>query len=265
MCRGLAPGRSPRMIFELRILLRTLILPPACLLILGFAGLLLARRHRRLGAGLAAISLAALWLLSTPVIADGLERAADHYPALDLARPVNARAIVILGGGGYRKYAPEYGGPAPAYAMYDRLAYGAFVARRTGLPILVTGKGMEAVTMQVSLARDFRVQTKWLDEAAKDTYGNAHDAAHILRSAGITRVVLVTSDTHLWRAAQEFEAAGLHIVPAPADVWAPREIGAMRYVPTATGLLRSYTALYELVGEGVRDLLVATHLRSTVR
>lgn len=253
------------MIFELRILLRTLILPPACLLILGFIGLLLARRRRRLGAGLAALSLAGLWLLSTPVIADALERAADHYPALDLSRPVNARAIVILGGGGYRKYAPEYGGPAPEYAMYDRLAYGAYVARRTGLPILVTGKGMEAVTMQVSLARDFRVQTKWVDEAAKDTYDNAHDAARILQAVGIRRVVLVTSDTHLRRAAQEFEAAGLRIVPAPAEVWAPREVGTMRYVPTATGLLRSYTGVYELVAEGVRGLLVAAHLRSTVR
>lgn len=253
------------MMFELRILLRTLVLPPACLLILGFVGLWLVRRHRRLGVGLAGLSLAALWLLSTPVIADALERAADHYPALDLSRPVNARAIVILGGGGYRKYAPEYGGPAPEYAMYDRLAYGAFVARRTGLPILVTGDGMEAVTMQVSLARDFRVSTKWVDEAAKDTYDNAHDAARILRAAGIHRIVLVTSDTHLRRAAQEFEAVGLRVVPAPAEVWAPREIGSMRYVPTATGLLRSYTAVYELVAEIARDVLVATHLRSTIR
>jgi hypothetical protein len=60
-------------------------------------------------------------------------------------------------------------------------------------------------------------------------------------------------------------AAGLSIVPAPAEVWAPREIGTMRYVPTASGLLRSYTAVYALAGEGVRDLLVAAHLRSTVR
>lgn len=253
------------MMFELRILLRTLVLPPACLLILGFVGLWLARRHRRIGAGLVGFSLAALWLLSTPVIADALERAADHYPALDLSRPVNARAIVILGGGGYRKYAPEYGGPAPEYSMYDRLAYGAFVARHTGLPILVTGDGMEAVAMQVSLARDFRVATKWVDEAAKDTYDNAHDAARILQPAGIHRIVLVTSDTHLRRAAQEFEAVGLRVVPAPAEVWAPREIGTMRYVPTATGLLRSYTAVYELVAEVAREVLVVTHLRSIVR
>jgi uncharacterized SAM-binding protein YcdF (DUF218 family) len=265
MGRDPAPARSSCMIFELRILLRTLILPPACLLILGFIGLLLTWRYRRLGMGIAALALASLWVLSTPLIADELERMTEHYSALDLTHPIAAQAIVILGGGGYRTYAPEYGGPAPDYAMYDRLAYGAYVARHTGLPVLVSGNGAEAVTMRVSLARDFGVQTKWVDEAAEDTYDNAHDSARLLRAAGITHVVLVTSDTHLWRASHEFEAAGLSIVPAPADVWAPQEIGIMRFVPTASGLLRSYHAVYELVGEGIRDLLVTIQLRRAVR
>lgn len=253
------------MIYLLRIIFRTLILPPACLLILGFLGLLLARRYRSLGTTLAALSLAGLWALSTPVIAEGLQRMTEHYPALDLSHPVAAQAIVILGGGGYRSFAPEYGGPAPDYVMYDRLAYGAYVARHTGLPVLVTGNGMEAVTMKVSLTRDFGVQAKWVDEAAEDTYDNAHDCASIFRSAGITHVVLVTSDTHIWRAAHEFEAAGLGVVPAPADVWAPRDASALGYVPTASALVQSYEAVYELVGEEIRDLLVTTHLRNKVR
>lgn len=253
------------MIYQLRILLRTLILPPACLLILGVVGLLLAWRYRRLGSALVAAALAALWLLATPVVADGLERMADHYPALDLSHPVAAQAIVILGGGGYRAYAPEYGGPVPEYELYDRLAYGAYVARHTRLPILVTGDGEEAVTMEVSLSRDFGVQAKWVDEAAEDTYDNAHDCARILRAAGITGIVLVTTDTHLWRAAHEFEATGLRVVPAPANVGVPQRLDIMSFVPTAIDLLRSYDAVYELVGEGIRDLLVATHLRRAIR
>lgn len=252
------------MIFELRTLLRTLILPPACLLILGFAGLLLLRRYRRVGVAVAAVSLTCLWLLATPVIAEGLERMAEHYPALDLSRPVGGQAIVILGGGGYRRYAPEYRGAAPDYAMYDRLAYGAYVARRTGLPVLVTGNGPEAVAMHVSLSRDFGVQAKWEDDAAEDTYDNAHDSARILRAAGINCVVLVTSATHLWRAAQEFEAAGLSVIPAPTDMSAA-EIGSIRFVPTASGLMRSYNAVYELLGEGIREMLVVTHLRRAIR
>ncbi|HEY6515361.1 MAG TPA: YdcF family protein [Steroidobacteraceae bacterium] len=254
------------MIHQLRVLLRTLILPPACLLILGAVGLLLAWRYRRLGSALVAASLAAFWLLATPLIANGLERMADRYPALNLSQPLAAQAIVILGGGGYRAYAPEYGGgPAPAYELYDRLAYGAYVARHTRLPILVTGDGKEAVTMEVSLSRDFGVQTKWVDEAAEDTYDNAHDCARILRVAGVTGVVLVTSDTHLWRAAHEFEATGLRVVPAPADVWVPQQVDIMSFVPTAIDLQRSYDAVYELAGNGIRDLLVATHLRRTIR
>ncbi|HXS21260.1 MAG TPA: YdcF family protein [Steroidobacteraceae bacterium] len=253
------------MIFELRIVLRNLILPPSCLFVLGFAGLLLVRRYRGLGTTLAAMSLAGLWLLSTPVVAGGLQRMTEHYPALDLSRRVSAQAIVILGGGGYRAYAPEYGGPAPEYALYDRLAYGAYVARHTGLPVLVTGNGMEAVTMKASLSRDFGVQTKWLDESAQDTYDNAHDSARILHAAGIQDVVLVTSDTHLWRAAHEFEAAGLGVVPAPADVWAPQDGGRLPYLPRPSALLQSCEAVYALVAEGVRDLLLTLHLRHVVR
>jgi uncharacterized SAM-binding protein YcdF (DUF218 family) len=253
------------MIFELRILRRTLVLPPACLLLLGFVGLLLGRRYRRLGVTVTALSLAALWLLATPVIADGLDEMVHHYPALDLSHPVDAQAIVILGGGGYTKWAPEYRGPAPDYAMYERLAYGAYVARHTALPVLVTGNGKEAVTMQVSLDRDFGVRAKWVDDRAEDTYDNARDCARIFGGAGISHVVLVTSDTHLWRAAHEFQSAGLSVVPAPAGIPAPIEIGTMRFVPTATGLLRSYYAVYELLGEGIRDVLVTTHLRRTVR
>ena len=104
-----------------------------------------------------------------------------------------------------------------------------------------------------------------MDDVAEDTYDNASDSARILRAVGIEHIVLVTSDTHLRRAAQEFEGAGLSVVPAPSDIWAPREIGIMRYLPTATGLLRSYEAVYELAGKGIRDLLVATHLRQTIR
>jgi hypothetical protein len=82
------------MLFQPRVLIRTLILPPACLLLPGFAGPWLARRLRRPGMSLIAACLAALWLPSTPWVADGLTRMADRYPALDLSHPSHARAIV---------------------------------------------------------------------------------------------------------------------------------------------------------------------------
>jgi hypothetical protein len=60
----------------------------------------------------------------------------------------------------------------------------------------------------------------------------------------------------------EFTAAGLEVVPAPMGMSAPREPELFRYLPEAEALRRSCIALNELMGEPVRWLLAATHLRS---
>jgi uncharacterized SAM-binding protein YcdF (DUF218 family) len=246
----------------LKALARSLILPPAGPLIIAIAGLLLSTRRRKVGGALLVAGLGSLWLCATPVVADALSRLAERYPALDLSRPTNAQAIVILGGGDLRLAAPEYaGGPAAELDLLDRLSYGAFVARRTSLPVLVSGTDPEANAMRVSLARDFGVSTRWFENQSRDTYENAHFSALLLRADGVRRIVLVTTSTHLWRAAHEFSSAGLEVVPAPAGVWAPRETGVSRFVPSPAGLLRSHAALYELIGEPMRRLLAALHLR----
>ena len=145
--------------------------------------------------------------------------------------------------------------------LLERLAYGAYVARKSGLPILVTGNGIEATAMRVTLVRNFAIEPRWVDDRAYDTFDNASNSAQLLRADGVQRIVLVTSADHLWRAAQEFTAAGLQVTPAPAGVWAPRETGVLRYLPDAQALVHSYTATYELVGEPVRKLLWLSHLR----
>jgi uncharacterized SAM-binding protein YcdF (DUF218 family) len=112
-----------------KTLLRNLILPPAGPLLLAIIGALLLRRSPRLARVLLAAGLGSLWLLSLPIVSDALTRISTHYPALDLSQPTQAQAIVILGGGGQRAYAPEYGGPAAEPLLLERLAYGAYIAR----------------------------------------------------------------------------------------------------------------------------------------
>ncbi len=75
----------------------------------------------------------------------------------------DAQAIVILGGGGQRALAPEYGGPSAGPELMDKLAYGAYLSRRTGLPILVTGFGIEAEAMRATLRENFDIQPRWVD------------------------------------------------------------------------------------------------------
>jgi uncharacterized SAM-binding protein YcdF (DUF218 family) len=253
------------MLITLKTLLHTLLLPPGGPLLLATLGAwLIARVHagartRRVGWVLLVGGLASLWLLSVPVVADALTRVAERCPALDLTRPVQAQAIVILGGEDARADAPEYGfQPAVTLDLLGRVNYGAFIARRTGLPVLVTGTPIEAEAMRVSLARDFQIDARWVENRSRDTFQNAAFSAKLLKPEGITHIVLVTDAMHEWRARQEFASAGFDVVPAPVGVFVPRR---ERFVPGLSALRRSTAALYELLGDAVRVTLAALHLR----
>jgi uncharacterized SAM-binding protein YcdF (DUF218 family) len=253
------------MLITLKMLLRTLVLPPAGLLLLAALGVLLllarAPRARRAGWCLVAVSLVALWLLATPVAADYLERTAERCSALDLRQPVQADAIVILGGGRHRLAAPEYGGPAAGTGLLERVSYGAYLARYMHLPVVVSGNDGEVLAMQATLLRDYGIAVSWADAQSRDTFQNAQFSAQLLAAKKLRRILLVTSAAHEWRAVAEFRSAGLEVVPAPAGAWEPPDDRRWNYVADVGSLQRSAEALYELLGETVRQVLAATHLR----
>ncbi len=249
------------MFILLKSLARNAILPPAGPLILAVVGLLYRRRRPRLSIGLLVIGLGSLWLLATPLVSDALQRLAERYPPLDPSQPVNAQAIVILGGGSVR-IAPEYGGPAAAHDTLERINYGAFLAHRTSLPILVSGSPQEADAMRTTLSRDFGINARWVENQSGDTFENARFSAPLLRADGIRRIVLVTSSAHEWRAAHEFMGTGLEVVPAPVGYLQSSDIQALKFIPNAGAMMHSYASAYELIGEPVRQLLQALHLRN---
>jgi uncharacterized SAM-binding protein YcdF (DUF218 family) len=255
------------MFVTLKSLLRTLILPPSGPLLVAFVGIWLARagklqRARRAGWTLLVAALGSLWLLSTPLVASVLSKAAQRTPTFDPARPTRAQAIVILASGNAREAAPEYGGEAAAGGgLLERVAYGAFLVRHTSLPVLVTGTAIEAQAMRVTLARDFGVQVRWVENQSRDTFDNAQLSAQILRAAGIARVLLVTDAAHEWRASAEFESAGLAVVPAPVRVWTQPRYSLLSFVPNSIALLQSTEAVYELIGDVARRAMAALHVR----
>lgn len=255
------------MFVTLKMLLRTLILPPAGPLLLAFAGAWLlnrcaAGRVRRVGVILLVTGLASLWLLSIPVLADRLACLAEREPVLDVTRLPEAQAIVILGGGSERHSAPEYAHlPAAGAGLLERLAYGAYLARRTGLPVLVSGTFSQGQAMRTSLERDFGVPVRWVDGDSRDTFENAQFSSRILRAAGVSRILLVTAATHEYRAVREFEACGLSVVPAPTGVLTPVAANPMRYLPNVAALTRSTEALYELIGDWARRAFATLNLR----
>jgi uncharacterized SAM-binding protein YcdF (DUF218 family) len=251
--------------YTFKALARAVLLPPMGLLILAVLGaVLLALKHRRSGWSCLLAGLAAMWLLSMQVVADELTRWTEVYPAFDSARPTNAQAIVILGGGGQRYFAPEYPGiqAAASLELLERVNYGAWLSRTTHLPIMVSSIGDNAWTMAAALSRDFQVRPRWVDWKSHDTFENARNSAVLLRTDHVNSILLVTSATHMSRATREFLATGLQVTPAPVHV-VGRHLyyEVYDYLPSADAMMYSNRAIYELVGERVREILVALNVR----
>jgi uncharacterized SAM-binding protein YcdF (DUF218 family) len=246
---------------QLKSLLKHLLLLPTGPLLLAVIGILLLKRRPVLARTCLILGIGSLWLLSTPIVSDALIGLAEHYPSVDLQRAAAAQAVVILGGGGQRAFAPEYAGPAAEPMLLERLNYGAFIAHKTGLPVLVTGYRIEAIAMHDTLQRNFGIDARWVDNQAYDTFENARNSARLLKADGIHRIVLVTHGTHMRRSVHEFTDSGLEVIPAPVGMLAEREIGVWRFVPDLEALQRSHGATYELLGEPLRQFLAATHLR----
>jgi uncharacterized SAM-binding protein YcdF (DUF218 family) len=236
-------------IFVWKLVLKNLVLPPTGPLLIVLAGLLLAvsPKHRHSGWAVCAAGALLLWALATPVVADALVRAVERYPPLDLAKPVRAQAIVILGAG-VRLNAPEYGTSAPSATTLERLVYGARVARATGLPVLVSGSHFEAAAMSSFLQRELELTPQWVENRSHDTHENAVNSAAMLANAGVHQIVLVTSAAHMARALREFQAIGVAVLPAPAELWTRRDLGMLVWVPNADALVRAQRALYEMLG-----------------
>ena len=238
-------------LFWLKQAVKLIALPPVAPLLVAIAGLAVIRRRPTTGRRLAVLGVAALWLLATPAVSDWLQLCLDRTPPLVLAKATEAQAIVILGGG-TRRFAAEYGAATISGITLDRTRYGAYVARATKLPILVSGGAVrgappEALLMRDILVKEFGVPVRWIETHSRNTHENAIDSAEILSSDGIRCVILVGHSFDFPRSRKEFEAAGIGVIAAPIAIppAVPTEFGD--FVPSPYGLSRSYFVLYEML------------------
>lgn len=240
----------------LKKVLGAAVLPPTGPLLLMVGGMMLWRMSAKAARMLIVAGVVLLWSMSTPMISVALLRTLGADGLLDWARAHEAGAIVILGGG-VRSDAPEYGGDTLGRLTLERVRYGALVARRTGLPVLVTGGAVhettpEAVLMKRSLEEEFGVSVRWSEPRSRNTHENAAFSAEILRSAGIQRVILVAHSFDMRRARAEFADAGLTVIPAATGMPGNKPSRWTDWVPTVPALQNSYWALYELLANAAR-------------
>lgn len=264
--------------------LSTLLLPPAPLLLLVLVGVaLLLRRHARPAApGVPALSLRrqalgwasllagliGLWLASTTALSGLLVSALTQPPPpLNAAQRAGLRgaphtAVLVLGAG-RQMLAPEYDSADLRPLTEQRLRYGLWLARQTGLPVgysgglghgTTDGGPTEAEVAGRIAERDFGVPLRWLEDQSRDTNENAQFSVRLLQADGIQTIVLVTHDFHQRRALAAFarairqQGAAMVVLPAPLGGRAAAALSLGDWLPTADGFALTRIALHEWLG-----------------
>ncbi len=242
-------------------LLTSLALPPLLLAGAALPGGLLAWRGWRPGGLVAAVAAALVFVFATPSLSDLLVASLEEEVRPGVLRPAGApppEAIVVLGAESLRDGQGYTVGPL----TLERLRAGAALARRTGLPLLVTGGPVSpdgpplANLMARSLREDFATPARWIEPAARDTHENAVLGTRLLRAAGIGSAVLVTHGWHMPRAQEAFAREGLGTAAEPVRRVPRHERFELQWQPRPDFLAMSWFALREWVGRlvyAIRD------------
>lgn len=252
-------------------LLTALLLPPVPLLVLMLIGARVILPRRGLGWLIVIVSVVLMWLSACTGVAEFLGRYALRVPhALSAdrikelkaeAKGPNAPAIVILGGG-TEPFAPEYGVASLSHHSLERLRYGLWLSRETGLPAAFSGgvgwgqrdSASEAQIASRIAAAEFGRPLRWTEEESRDTRENAGRSVALLRRSGIKHLLVVTDAWHMPRAIAAFEraAAGeMRIEAAPMGLAQRTLRPVLEWTPSPRGFEDVRAILRELAARAI--------------
>lgn len=234
-----------------------MLFPPAILIVMFVVGVLAQKSRPRLGRGLVIVGLVLLIVFTNPWLAGEFQRRLEYRTPISTADLNQAEAIVVLGGG-RKRHAVEYQGDdqVGVYSLI-RARYGAYLARWTELPLLVSGGSVrgesvsEAALMATLIEDELHVPVRWREERSRSTYENAQFSAELLKGEGIKRIALVSNAIHLPRAAEAFERMGMVVYPAPTDIASdadPNSTWSDYLLPSSGALSATTMGLHELFG-----------------
>jgi uncharacterized SAM-binding protein YcdF (DUF218 family) len=271
-------------IAELKPLMSAFLLPPVPFLILILVGARLILPRRGLGWTVLLLGVIGVWLsmcvgtgrvLETFVLQLPGELRPERIQALKAqanahtattgkagvkgTAKTRSRSAIIVLGGGRENYAPEYGRSSLQFASIERLRYGVWLSKETGLPLGFSGgigwaqeDGMSEAAIAADIAkREFNHPVTLLDEISRDTHQNAVFTLRMLEANGITHVLLVTHGYHMRRAVRNFEeVSGGRIQIEAAPMGLARRVTDRRldWLPTEQGFRQVHRASRELLG-----------------
>ena len=139
-----------------------------------------------------------------------------------------AQAIVILGAGLRTNSTMQQ--PNLNLSLLERVRFGAFLQRKTKLPILVSGRGSypnvsEAEVMKQVLEEEFSAHVDFMEDESNSTLENAKFTIQILKEYNIKSIFLVSNSWHLKRANYLFKyyAEEIKIIPIADFAYASKK------------------------------------------
>jgi uncharacterized SAM-binding protein YcdF (DUF218 family) len=251
-------------------LISALLLPPVPFLVLTLVGARVLIVRRGLGWSLISLSVLLIWFSSCLVLGQTLERLLLHPPpALSAVRIAEIKqrasahkdtAIVVLGGGA-RPVSSEYRMSNLTDASLERLRYGIWLSRATGLPLAYSGGvgwGQGDSTPEADIAarvaeQEFGRPLRFSESHSRDTHENATHTVPLLRAQGVHRFIIITHAWHMPRAVHAFEqAAGdgpsVLIEAAPINGLPYIETNAKAWLPSHSGFELVRMVLHEWLG-----------------
>jgi uncharacterized SAM-binding protein YcdF (DUF218 family) len=250
-------------LLALKPILTTLIAPASSGLLALFVLSIWAWRRStfsvRLPIAMAGTVTLGIWLLSCQAVAIWLS--VHLLPQVSPITPDDLKrqdiqAIVVLGGG-VENDAVEYNGPTLSPDAMSRLIYGVHLSRTTQLPMAYTGgvgwagthgQAPEADVAELALNRMGIPALRWQESRSRDTHENAQLTAALLKRDGVSRIALVTHAWHMPRSVRQFEAAGLHVIPAPMGYIRSDLTPLLQWIPSGKGLRDTGRVIHEWLG-----------------
>ena len=212
-------------------LLPNLVYPAGIIMIMLLAGMIFCKsarsKNRMMGAILLFVFICGNKLPGAYLIRK-LEQAYPVYTGTE-----KADAIVVLGGGtvtrSYPRQMVEINGAGDrilyAAELYRQgasdliIAGGSYISWRDGEVETEDGISSPASEMKELMTGllDVPESALILQDRSPNTYEEAAEDAKILKERGLSRILLVSSATHMRRAVPLFEKQGLEVIPAPTD------------------------------------------------
>ena len=201
------------------------------------------------------------WMLSSPIVVRQLTRTlTDGYVPVDAAQVKGAQAVVLLSAGSLNFRADGQQLPVVAPSSAWRALEAARVYHLAGSPLVIASGGAndgragaapESEALRLALL-DLAVPADRIitESASKNTRDEAAFVSELLRARNLTRVVLVTSPTHMRRSLAVFARQGVHPIPAIAPLATERGDAGAGVLPSHAALVMGDAVVYEWAARG---------------